>query len=97
MLPPKTWESAEVGIGRDHGATMLNGDRRVLGVGDQLPRGAGLPAQPLEYGQVLGARTDDTSRRPFHKRGNERERLVEGGRRVEDSGVGRNTDEGRQD
>ena len=67
MLPPEPWESAEVGVGRDHDTAMLDGDRRVLGVRDQLPGGPGLAAQPLEYVQMIGARTHDTRRRAFHE------------------------------
>ena len=49
MLPPKSWESAEVGVGRNHGAAVLDCNRRVLGVGDQLPGGSGLTAQSFQY------------------------------------------------
>ena len=67
MLPPEPWESAEVGVGRDHGTAMLDSDRRMLGVSDHLPGGTGFAAQPLEYVQVVGARTYNTRRRAFHK------------------------------
>ena len=39
MLPPESWEPAEVRVGRYHGAAMLQRNRRVLGVGDQLSGG----------------------------------------------------------
>ena len=54
MLPPKSWEPAEVGVGRYHGAAVLQCNRRVLGVGDQLSGGASLAAQSLEYVQMIG-------------------------------------------
>jgi hypothetical protein len=58
---------------------VLDCNRRVLGVGDQLPGGSGLTAQSFQYVQVIGTGTDDARGRAFHERGNERERLVEGG------------------
>ena len=59
MLPPKSVESAEVGVGRNHGAAMLDRNRRVLSVGDQLPGGPGLTAQSFEYVHMIGTGADD--------------------------------------
>ena len=93
MLPPESREAAEVGVRRDHGAAMLDRYGRVLGVGDQLPGGPRLAAQPFEYVQVVGSGTHDARRGAFQERGHEREGLIEGGWRVEDSGVGYDADE----
>ena len=59
MLPPQSWESAEVGVGRNHCAAMLDCNCRVLSVGDQLPGGPGLMAQSLEYIQMIGTGAND--------------------------------------
>ena len=96
MLPPKSWEPAEVGVGRYHGAAVLQCNRRVLGVGDQLSGGAGLAAQSLEYVQMIGTGTHDARGRALHERGHERERPVESGGRVEDPGVGYHANEAGQ-
>ncbi len=96
MLPSKSWESAEVGVGGYHGAAVLDRNRRVLGVGDQLPVGPGLAAQSFEDVQMVGTGTHDARGRALHQRVHEREGLVESGRRVEDSGVGHNANEAGQ-
>ena len=96
MLPSKSWESTEVGVSGHHGAAMLDCNRRVLGVGDQLPGGSGLAAQSFEYVKMIGTGTDDARGQAFHERGHECKRLVESGRRVEDSGVGYHTNEAGQ-
>ena len=96
MLPSKSWESAKVGVGRNHGAAMLDCNRRVLGVGDQLPGGSRLAAKSLENVQMIGTGTDDARGRAFRERGHECERLVESGWWVEDSGVGYHADEAGQ-
>ena len=67
MLPPKPQESAEIGVRGHHGAAMLDGERRMLGIGDKLPGGAGLAAEPFEYVQVIRAGTHNTRRRAFHE------------------------------
>ena len=67
MLPSKSWESAEVGVGGHHGATVLDRNRCVLSVGDQLPRCPGLAAQFLEYVQMVGAGTHDAGGGPLHE------------------------------
>ena len=82
MLPAKSWKSGEVGVGGHHGAAMLDCNRRVLGVGDQIPGGSGFPAQPLEYLQVIGTGPHHARGRAFQERGHECEGLVESGRRV---------------
>jgi len=87
MLPSKSWEPAEIGVGRNHGAAVLDCNRRVLGVSDQLPGRAGLAAQPFEYVHVIRTWTDDASGRAFHERGDEGEGLVESGWRGEDSRI----------
>ncbi len=96
VLPPKPWESAEVGVGRHHGTAMLHSDCRVLGVSDQFAGGSGLTAQSFEYVQVIRARTHNARCRAFCQRGYKRERLIESRRRVEDSGVGHDSDEAGQ-
>jgi hypothetical protein len=75
---------------------MLDCNRRVLGVGDQLPGGSGLAAQSFEYVKMIGTGTDDARGRAFRERGHECERLVESGWWVEDSGVGYHADEAGQ-
>ncbi len=72
MLPSNAWKSTEVGVDRNHRAAVLDRNRRVLGVGDQRPRGAGLATQPFEYLQVVGTGTDDARGRAFHERGSAR-------------------------
>ena len=62
MLPTKVRKAAEVGVGGDHGAAVLHGDGRVLGISDQLPAGAGGAAQSFEDSQVIGARAHDARR-----------------------------------
>ncbi len=93
MLPSQSWESAEVGVSGHHSAAMLDRDGRVLSVGDQLPYGSRLAAQPLEYVQVVRSGTHYARRGAFQERGQECERQVESGWRVEDSGVGYDADE----
>ena len=92
MLPSKSWESAEIGVGRNHGAAVLDCNRRVLGVSDELPGRSGLTAQPSEYVQVIGSWTDDARGRAFHERGDEGEGLVESGWREKDSRIGYDAD-----
>ena len=75
---------------------MLDSDRRMLGVGNQLPGGAGLAAKPFKYVQVVRAGTYNARRRAFYERTHESERLIEGGRGVEDSGVCHDADKARQ-
>ena len=77
MLPSKSRESAEVGVGRHHRAAMLHGNRRVLGVSNQLSGGAGCAAQSFEYLQMIGTGTHDARCRAFHERRHECERLLE--------------------
>ncbi len=57
MLPSKSWKSAEVGVGRNHGTAVFDCNRRVLGVGDQLTAGSGLTAKSFQYVQVIGTGT----------------------------------------
>lgn len=96
MLPSKSWEPAEIGVGRNHGAAVLDCNRRVLGVSDQLPGSTGLTTQPFEDFQVIGTWADDAGGRAFHERGDECEGPVESGWRGEDSRVGYNSDEAGQ-
>ncbi len=96
MLPSKSWESAEIGVGRNHGAAVFDCNRRVLGVSDQLPGSSGLTAQPFEYVQMIGTWTDDARGRAFHERGDECEGLVESGWGVEDSRISYDADEAGQ-
>ena len=97
MLPSQSWESAEIGVRRYHRATVLDRNRRVLSIGHQLPRSAGLTAQPLEYLQMIGARTHDARGRAFHERGNECDGLVERGWGVKNPRVGYHAHEAGQD
>ena len=71
MLPSKSWESAEVGVGRHHSTAVLHSDSCVLSVSDQFPGGSRLVAQPFEYLQMVGTRTNDARSRSFHERGHE--------------------------
>ena len=71
MLPAEARKAAEVGVGGDHCAAMFQGDRRVLGISDQLPAGAGGSAQSFEDVQVIGAGADDSRRRTFYERRDE--------------------------
>ena len=96
MLPPKSWESAEIGVGRSHGATVLDCNRRVLGVSHQLPCRSGLTAQPFKYVQVIGTWTDDARSRAFNERGDECERSVKSGWRGKDSRISYHADEAGQ-
>ena len=93
MLPAKSRESAEIGVGRHHRAAMLHGDRRVLSIGDQLSRGARRTAQSFKYLHVIEAGSHDARRRALYQRGHEGERLIECGCWVEDSGIGHYADE----
>ena len=97
MLPSESWEPAEVGIGRHHGAAMLYGYRRVLGVGDQLPGGSRLAAKSFKDVQVIWTGAYYARRRARHQRRYECKGLVEGGWRVEDAGIGHHSDEAGQD
>ena len=96
MLPSKSWEPAEIGVGRNHGAAVLDCNRGVLGVSDQLPGSTGLTTQPFEDVHVIGTWADDTGGRAFHERGDECEGPVESGWRGEDPRVGYNSDEAGQ-
>jgi len=96
MLPSQSWKSVEIGVGGHHRASMLDRNRRVLGIGNQLVGGPGFAAQPFQYVQMVGTGPHDACRGPFHERGHEREGLVERGWWVEDAGVGDNADEAGQ-
>ena len=67
MLPSKSWESAEIGVGRNHGAAVLDCNSRVVGVSDQLPGSSGLTAQSFESVQVIGTWPDDARGWAFHE------------------------------
>lgn len=75
---------------------MLDCNRRVLGVSDQLPGRSGLTAQPFEYVQVIGTWTDDARGRAFNQRSDECERSVESRWRSKDSRIGYHADEAGQ-
>lgn len=77
MLPSQSRKSVEVGVGGHHGASMLDRNRRMLGIGDQFSGGSGLAAQSLEDVQMVGAGPHDARRGPLHERGHKREGLVE--------------------
>ena len=49
MLPSQSWKSVEVGVGGHHRASMLDCNRRVLGIGNQLSGGSGFAAQLFQY------------------------------------------------
>jgi len=87
MLPPDSGEPIEVGVGGNHGTAVFHRDRRVLSVGDQLPRRTRSTAQPLENLQMIGTRTDDPGRRPFDERRDEGKGVFQGRRRVEYPGI----------
>ena len=48
MLPAQARETVEVGVRGNHRASVLDGHRCVLGVGDELGCGAGAPAEVFE-------------------------------------------------
>lgn len=60
VLPSESREAIEVGVGRDHGAAVLDCDRRVLSICDQLAGGPGLAAQPFENVKVIWTGTYDS-------------------------------------
>ena len=68
MVPPDLGEPVEVGVGGNQGAAVLHRDRRVLSIGNQLPRGTRFSAQPLENLQVIWAGTYNPGRWPLNKR-----------------------------
>src|SRR5688572_8516835 len=45
MPVPQASESREISVGRDQLATMLDGERRVIGIRDELAASACLPAE----------------------------------------------------
>ena len=77
-MPPDPSEPAEIGVGGNHGTAVFHRYRRVLSVGDQLPRGTRFTAQPLENLQVIGTGTDDPGRRPFDERRDEGKGVFQG-------------------
>ena len=68
MLPPKPHKSVEIGVRRDHCASVFHRNGCVLNVRDQLSRCSCLAAQALENGQVIGPRTDDSRCRSLYER-----------------------------
>ncbi len=93
MLPSEFGETPEIGVGRDHGAAVFQGDRCVLGVRDQLSGGARRTAQSFEDRHVIGARTNDSSVRTLRERRHEGECRVEGDGRIERPCVGHDANE----
>lgn len=67
VLPSESREAVEVGVGRDHGAAVLDCDRRVLSICDQLAGGSGLAAQPFEDIKVIWAGTYDSRLWPLEE------------------------------
>ena len=92
-MPSQSRESAEAGAGRNHGAAMLDCNRRVLSVDYQLPDGPGFAAQLFEYVHMIGAGANDARSWAFQERGYECEGLIESRWRIEDSRVGHYSDE----
>ena len=66
---------------------MLNRNRGMPGVTDQLTRGPGLAAQRLEYLQALGTGANHARGRALRQRRYERERPIKGGWRIENPRV----------
>ena len=97
MLPSEIWKAGKIGVGGNHGATMLQGDRSVLGVSDQLASGPRDPAQPFENGHVIRPRTDDARGWAFRERGHEGECRIQRRGRVERAGVGHDAKEPGKD
>ena len=93
MLPPESGEAIEVGIGAHHDAAVLDGHRGVLGVCDELSFRLGLAAQPLEDSEVIGAGSDDTSRRATHEFGGEGEDFLQRRGGLENTRIRRDSDE----
>ncbi len=76
---------------------MLDSDGSVLGVGNQLSGSFGITAQSFENLEVIGPRPYNARGWPFHKSRYEGEGLINGRRWVEDSAVGHDPNEARQD
>ena len=94
MLPSEFWESAEVGVGRNHSASHARprwprAERRRPA--SRRPPSRGTAFRICPGGRVRDPRCARVGR--FQERGHEREGLVQRGRRVEDSGVGYDADE----
>ena len=96
MLPAETWETVEVGVRGNHRASVLDGHRCVLGVGDELGGGAGAPAEIFEDLEVVGAGMDDVRIAPVDELADETEDLVMGGRLAKNPRVGHDSDNTRQ-
>ena len=75
---------------------MLNCNRSMPGVSDQLTLGPGLAAQCLKYLQVFGTGPHDTGSRALRQRGYERERPLKGRWRIEDQRIGHDANKARQ-
>ena len=72
-------------------------DRRVLSVGNQLPRRTRFTAQQFENLQVIGTGTDNPGRRPFDKGRDEGKSVFQGRWRIEHPGIGGDANESGQD
>ena len=96
-MPSEAWESAEVRVGRHECAAVLNRYSSVLGVRYQLSCGTGLATYRLENVEMVGSGAYDARVRTSRERRYEGERLVESGRRFEDSWVGCDANETGQD
>ncbi len=96
MLPSKSRETGKVGVGRNHGAPVLDCNRSMPGAGHQLPGRAGLAAERFKYFQMIRTGIDDARGRAFDQRGHKCVGLVESGWGVEESRVGYHANEAGQ-
>ena len=55
MPPAQLWESTEVGVRGDPFAVVLDGERRVIRVGNEIAGRLHLPAEPIEDLEVTRA------------------------------------------
>ncbi len=77
MLPAKAGEAVEICVGGGQRAPILNGDRSVLSVRNELSGCRGSTAQLLEDGEMLRPGTYDAGLWPPHQLADELEDFVE--------------------
>ena len=95
VLPAQTMRSerAEVGITRHPGAALGDGDRRVLGIGDELAAGTRRPAEIGDLAPMLARGSDDPAAGMSDQLVDDGEGRRQGRRERVDPGVGHDADE----
>ncbi len=78
MFPSQSREPVEVGVRRDHCASVLDGDGGMLRVRHQLSCGPGTAAEVLEDLEVVGPWMNDTSVGPADQLTDEGKDLIMG-------------------